>query len=301
MNWLKSKKTVVVHNRRFHSDDVFSVALLSILHNGAIKIIRTRNKKDFLKADYVVDVGLEYNPVNNKFDHHQVGGALKRSDGTDYAAFGLLWKQYGEKICGSPEVADRIEKKLVKPNDLIDNAVDIYTKIKKDVNPYLIEDGLEVFNLTWLEEEKMRDKQFEKSVKIAKEILLREIKVWTDKIKGEKIVEKFYFDSSDKRIIVMDKNYPWEEVLNKYPEPLYAVEHKSTGDIWTVTTVRDDLASFKARLFFPKDWAGKRDEELAMITGVADAIYCQHALWLATAKTKEGAIKLAELSINKQK
>jgi uncharacterized UPF0160 family protein len=194
-------------------------------------------------------------------------------------------------------VADRIEKKLVEPNDLLDNAVDIFSKVKKNISPYLIEDGLEIFNLTWLEDEGGRDAQFEKAVKIAKEILLREIKVWSDRIKGEKEVERFYAETADKRIIIMDRSYPWEEVLNKYPEPLYAVEYRKSNDQWGAAAVRDDISSFKCRQLFPKEWGGKRDEELAKISGVPDALYCQHALWLAVAKTKEGAIALAKKSI----
>jgi uncharacterized UPF0160 family protein len=297
MNWLKNKKVIAVHNRRFHSDDIFSVAVLSILHNGAIKVIRTRDEKEYAKADYIIDVGLEYNPVKNKFDHHQEGGAAKRPDGSDYAAFGLLWLQFGEKICGSKEVADRIEKRLVKANDLIDNSVDIFSKTIKDVTPYLIEDGLEIFNLTWLEAESLRDEHFDLAVKMAKEILLREIKVWTDRVQGEKEVERFYRESVDKRIIILNGRYPWEEVVNKYPEPLFVVSFREDSGQWGVTTVRDDLASFKSRLFFPKNWGGKRDAELALITGVKDALYCHHNLWLAIAGSKEGAIKLAKLAI----
>jgi uncharacterized UPF0160 family protein len=44
MNWLKSKKIVAVHNGNFHPDDVFSVALLSIIYNGGVKVVRTRDE-----------------------------------------------------------------------------------------------------------------------------------------------------------------------------------------------------------------------------------------------------------------
>ena len=300
MWWLKNKKTVVVHDRRFHADDVFSVALLSILNKGKIKIIRTRNESDFTKADYLVDVGLEYDLTRNKFDHHQVGGAGKRASGSEYAAFGLLWKEYGEKICDSREVALRIEKRLVEGDDLIDNAVDIFSKTRKDIIPYLVQDALEVFNPTWLEKDDIRDGQFKKAVVMAKEILEREVKVWTDIIKGEKEVEKIYQATLDKRIIILDGRYPWEEVVNKYPEPLFVISYRSDKDQWGVTSIRDDLASFKSRLFFPKEWGGRKDAEFAKITGVEDAVYCHHNLWLAIAKTKEGAIKLAKLVINSQ-
>jgi len=48
---------------------------------------------------------------------------------------------------------------------------------------------------------------------------------------------------------------------------------------------------------FPKLWAGLRDEELQNVTGVPDAIFCHRGLFLAIAKSKEGAIKLAQIAV----
>jgi uncharacterized UPF0160 family protein len=39
------------------------------------------------------------------------------------------------------------------------------------------------------------------------------------------------------------------------------------------------------------------NEELAQVTGVADAVFCHNKLFMAVAKSKEGAIKLAELAL----
>ena len=51
--------------------------------------------------DYVLDVGGEYNPKENKFDHHQEGWNEKRGNGIPYATTGLIWKEYGKKITDS--------------------------------------------------------------------------------------------------------------------------------------------------------------------------------------------------------
>ena len=47
----------------------------------------------------------------------------------------------------------------------------------------------------------------------------------------------------------------------------------------------------------PESWGGKQDEELAQATGVQDARFCHRGLFMITAKSKEGAIKLAELAL----
>jgi len=109
MNWLRNKKTVAVHDGNFHPDDVFSVAILSLYLGYVPKVIRTRDKNIINKADYILDVGQEYDPVKNKFDHHSEGWNFKRSNGILYATCGLIWKEFGLKIAGSKEVFDIID------------------------------------------------------------------------------------------------------------------------------------------------------------------------------------------------
>jgi uncharacterized UPF0160 family protein len=59
-----------------------------------------------------------------------------------------------------------------------------------------------------------------------------------------------------------------------------------------------DLASPAIRKNFPAAWAGLRDEELAKVSGVADAQFCHRALFTIAAKSKEGAIKMTQLALN---
>ena len=40
------------------------------------------------------------------------------------------------------------------------------------------------------------------------------------------------------------------------------------------------------------------DEEFEKITGVEGAVFCHRTLFMAVAKSKEGAIKLAKLALN---
>ena len=46
------------------------------------------------------------------------------------------------------------------------------------------------------------------------------------------------------------------------------------------------------------EWAGKKDEELQKITGVSDALFAHRKLFMAAAKSKEGALKLAKIALN---
>ena len=57
-----------------------------------------------------------------------------------------------------------------------------------------------------------------------------------------------------------------------------------------------DSRFFLRRKYFPESWAGKRDSELAGITGVLDAVFCHNHRFIAVAGSKEGAFALAKLA-----
>lgn len=293
MSFFKKNKILVTHNGTFHADDIFATATLSILLDGNIKVIRTRDEEWFKKGDYVYDVGGEYDLIRNRFDHHQKGGAGKRDNGVPYAAFGLVWKAYGEKICGSKDVADRIDEHLVQAIDIHDNGVDSY-KVEGPVGPYLIESMFNTFRPSWKEPEEF-DEPFMELVSVAKKLLLRKIKKAQDSIEGEFFVKKAYKEAIDKRIIVLDDQYPWRKMFLDYPEPIYVVVPKM--DKWNVYAAQKESGSFENRKSLPESWAGLRDEELARASGVPDATFCHNGRFLAVAKSKEGAIALAEKAL----
>ena len=72
---------------------------------------------------------------------------------------------------------------------------------------------------------------------------------------------------------------------------------KENNDEWCVKAVREKGKEFENRKDFPKAWAGLRDEEFQKITGVSDAVFCHRALFMAVAKSKDGAIALAKQAL----
>ena len=301
MSWLKGKKTVAVHDGNFHPDDVFSVALLSILHDGNIKVIRTRDEKEISKADIVADTGSVYDPDKDRFDHHQEGGAGFRDNKIAYSAFGLLWKKYGEKVCGSKKVADIIDRRLVEVIDADDCGVELCRPAIGGVFPFMFTDIIYSLRPTWNERGLDIDEMFFNAVDFTKAVLSREIKVAKDRVEALSLVEEVYLNSQDKRIIVFNEGYLPKNLLNNYPEPLLAVYKEKAGVNWRVTTIEISDESYQSRKNFPETWWGKKDEELAKVTGVADAVFCRNGGIYAGAKTREGAIKLAQKALENNK
>ena len=125
----KIQKIIVTHDSGFHSDDVFAVAtVLLVLEKKGEEgiIVRSRDEDVISKADFVVDVGRIYNEENEKFDHHQIGGAGVRENSIPYASFGLVWKKYGEVLCGDSDVQKIMDKSLVQFIDALDNGINLF-------------------------------------------------------------------------------------------------------------------------------------------------------------------------------
>jgi uncharacterized UPF0160 family protein len=304
MNWLRNKKIIVVHSGGFHADDVFSVATLSLYLKVSPKrfnIIRTRDLEIIKKADYVFDVGF-INNHETRFDHHQVGGAGLRDNGIPFASFGSVWSSFGEKICGSKEVADYIDSRLVSTIDADDSGVNLTKSLFENITPFTLSDLIFHLNPTNKEGKKDRDNIFLKAVLVAREILEREIKITSELIEehhlSESLIKKIYNETIDKRIIVLNEDILWKDIINKFPEPIFVVVKNSDDDSFRIYGVRDDLSSFQYRKLFPESWAGKQKEDLVKACGVNDVLFCHVGRFMCVAKTLEGAIELANKAIN---
>src|SRR3989344_2173975 len=296
----KDKKiTIVTHDGHFHPDEIFAVATLltAFGDNTKVSVVRSRDKETIEKGDYIVDVGGTYDSDRNHFDHHQTGGAGVRPNTIPYASFGLVWKKYGEQVCGNKEIAERIDEKLVQPIDDIDNGIQFMETKIKGVFLYEIAEFVEAFWPTWKEGTDTADEIFTDLVSLAKKLLNREIIKNQHKLEARLFVEEIYNNSENKKLIIFDQYYPVGEFLSKFSEPLFIVFPKENGE-WIIHTIQDDENSFINRKNLPQSWAGKKDEELEKITGVSGAIFCHPGLFIAGAKTKEAILKLAELALN---
>jgi uncharacterized UPF0160 family protein len=293
------KKIIVAHDGDFHADDVCAVAVLSILYNGRIRVIRTRDEKLFGIADIVLDVGGQHDGVRF-FDHHQVGGAGERSNGIPYASFGLIWKAFGKMVAGSAEVAKRFDEEFVQSVDAGDNGVETFTKGPSGVAPVTLSYLVRLLNPTWhhnRDEEK--DAAFLRTVALVKTLIeqvlaqYRAIEEARDLVMSD--IERAAL--ADKRIIELHGEYPWMDVvIREAPEALFVVYKRANGN-WSAKAIPKGEREYAVRKPFPVEWAGKRDKELADISGVSDALFCHRALFMVVAHSREGALALAHKAL----
>ncbi len=288
-------KTIATHSGMFHPDDVFAVATLLLVYPEA-HIVRTRDVNVIQSANIAVDVGLEYDPERQRFDHHQSGGAGIRPNGIPYASFGLVWKEYGEWLAGV-EGKDLIEQKLVMPIDAPDNRVSVYNSVFEAIEPFTIRDFFYSFIDDYTGGEDYLYKIFIKSVKAAKELLEREIKKAHERVGGMREVRKILENASNKSIIVLDKALPWEPILTPISEVFFVVYPRREGN-WGAKAIPATVYGMERKKYFPESWAGKEHDELVRVSGVSDAIFCTLQRYLAVARTRNGAVKLAENALH---
>lgn len=292
-------KTVATHNNGFHADDCFAVASLELVF-GKLNIVRTRDEELIKKADVVVDVGCIYNEETLRFDHHQEGGAGTRENGIPFASFGLVWKKFGQEICGQSDLAEIVDKRLVSPIDALDNGFGLSTPKYQDVSNYELSSVIGAMNPTFLEKDISPDSIFPKAVEFAKEIIQREIASAKATLFGEKLFVDSFSKSEDKRCVVMDTEVgksSWQSIVYKLPESLLFVVHPY-GEVWALRAIRKDLSSFENRKDLPSSWAGKRDGDFEEVSGVKGAMFCHNKRFLAVAVSKESALLLLKKALD---
>ena len=125
---LKIYNEGVTHNGTFHADDVLSTCLL-ILLNPKFSYKRLNE----VPASYS---GIAYDIGGGKYDHHME--VKKRNNGKLYAAFGLIWKDYGSYFM-KQENAELFDDVFVSEIDKCDTSS----------NTNLLSSSIEYFNPKW--------------------------------------------------------------------------------------------------------------------------------------------------------
>lgn len=290
---------VATHNGSFHADEVFALAALSLL-GEPIEIVRTRDADALAAADVRVDVGFASDPAAGDFDHHQKGGAGERANGVRYASFGLVWREYGARLCdGDADVAARVDQSLVQGVDANDTGQTIVAPILDGVRPPITVSGMiGGLNRRWDEQLSAAEERarFDEALALAGPIIAREIASAAAQQRAVRIVEAAVSGARDSRVIELERDVPWKEVVvAQAPAALFVVYPKRQG--WGLEAVPRELGSFTNRRDLPEAWAGLDGPDLARVTGVDDALFAHAKRFLVVARSRAGIDALAEQAL----
>lgn len=257
-------KIAYTHAGVFHADDIFSSALLKLI-NPAIEIKRVFNvaqiPDDEKETAFVFDIG------GGQFDHHQ-SGAEVRADGTPYAAFGLLWKEFGHLLVSDKQV-EKIDRTLISRMDAADNGCSL------ELTSVLFGS----FNPNW-NSSVSADSQFAMAVDTAMVLLQNIIDRANAEDAAAAIADEAIENLTDK-IAVLDQFAPINEALY-VSDALFWIYPSLRGG-WNIQTVVDENRQPKKSL--PAAWLKTPPEGVTFV---------HKGLFLASAKTKEDALAAAK-------
>lgn len=266
------------HAGRFHADDVFSAALLKILY-PPIQIRRGFIVPEDFKG-IVFDIG------NGRFDHH-AANSEKRENGTPYAAFGLLWRDYGTFILET-EDAKKFDSKFIQPLDIDDNVG----------SGHVLANLIGTFNPSWDSTED-EDSCFEKAVQVAKELLSHKFESILAVARGQSYVQTA-LDKMENNIVVLEHYAPWKPVLIS-SKANFVVYPSQRGGFCVQCIPKEYNAKSGNKVPFPSEWYGKPAQELALLTGIEGFSFCHSSGFLATIDTLENAFTICSIAVEKQK
>lgn len=290
----KEFKRIGTHDGKFHADEVMATAILNEIF--ITELTRTRNKEILDGLDIVYDVN------GGELDHHGIDKVL-REDGIPFSSCGLVWNKFGRDVVrfkdetlNEQEIEDVfnfIDRSLIEGIDALDNGIWID---KTEIPLMNISSILSGFNPVWYEENN-ENEYFNKAVEFAASILNNKINFKISVLKAKEKVIKAYETRQIPEVVIIDTYCPYIEALkevDKNEKILFVIFKSKTNYI--LQTIRGKDGEDRKKL--PKTWLGKRDEELAEVTGVSDAIFCHTGRFIAGAGSLEGIKKLAQIAID---
>lgn len=313
---------VITHDGVHHTDEVGAVAVLLLagfIQHNMLEVVRTRDPKQIAEAEFVIDVGMEYNHEVKRYDHHQKGGAGERSNGVPYASFGLIWKHYSHMVVEPtlrwviPEhilnqvdfhqlvtkVADLVDSALVQGVDARDCGVKTHLGIN-GASPYTISDSISAFNKPWYMDSEFRGTEhFKAAVSYMSVVIKNEVVSAAGSALAELYISKLLENQIENKILILDQFVPWGNfVMQSCPRALYVIFPDLSGTFRVqAVPVGPGKESFELKAPFPQNWRGKSPQELVSLTSCEDVMFVHNAGFIMGCKTLDGAKHCAEMAV----
>jgi uncharacterized UPF0160 family protein len=303
---------IVTHGGKFHADDAWAVATLNVLYPG-VDLVRTRDQAIIDSADFVIDVGGIWDPATGRFDHHQKGFSGARQSGVPYASAGLVWRDYGARCVAAlaaahtgqqlsddaaQQIAYAIDADIVQYLDLSDVGA-----AKNAPGGYGLSAVVSGYNPNWMDEERLgygeaadayRLAQFRRAMDFLADVMANAVKYRVGATLALEQVRQAEVLEDGRLLYLRNSALPWSSVVRKeMPKVLFVISHNLNEQRHMLHTVPATADTFEARADLPASWAGLRDAELALVTGVPDAGFCHNGRFIAAAKSYEGIYAMA--------
>lgn len=279
MDYLEKVNTAVTHAGKFHADDVFAAALISLIHvpyvGGELVSVRRVNDVEIYRnrpSTVIFDIG------GGEYDHHQPGAPV-RKNGVKYAAFGLLFRDCWHHLFISKEEAVLFDKNFVQMIDNTDN-----TGKPNPISAYI-----NTFMPTWDDPADVSiDQGFMEAVNFAKSYIRQFVKLANSRTHAESILKTF--NIVDGYILDMSQYIPYNKWA--YDHGIIVAVFPSMRGGFNASVVSDRDGNNLA--LFPESWRGAKASKLKEMTGIKTLHFCHHSGFMVATETREDAIEAAK-------
>lgn len=311
-----SDAALVTHSGTFHADDVLSTVILSKYLGGTITVERIGNFSESTEREFRRREAMRKHPVivydigGGKYDHHQEGGNGTRENGIPYSSVGLVWRDFGINLLSKtfPNNSDWVnnyilnfvDQNLIQGIDAYDN--NILPTLDFPAQPMNFSEIIQNFNPRWDNQSEDSDAAFLQAVSCAEVIFDKIIQTALSKAITQEMVESS-INSATNGIMVFDKSIGLEE----WEEAFFSSTNKKTDEImyaifpfrgeYRVWGIPEKLHSENPRKPFPDSWKNASFFLKYYKNVPDDALYCHPSGTLATAKSLETAMQLANLAM----
>ncbi len=281
------------HDGTFHADEVTACSLLLVFDCiDRDKIVRSRDLAVLQKCEYVCDVGGVYDPLQKRFDHHQVDyvGALSSA--------GMVLKFLRDSGVIDKALYTFLNGSLVVGVDAHDNGKTLSEEgvctFSHVVSLFVPPD----YNVSAIEVES----SFFEAVDFVSAHLRRVLERYSYIQKSrERVIEAM---APRKNFLLFEEALPWMDVFfelgGEHHPALFLV--MPTGSHWKVRGIPPDTHDrMKVRHPLPEAWAGLMDADLKKVSGISGAIFCHKGRFISVWETKEDAMKALEYVLKEKK
>ncbi len=300
---------LVTHDSRFHYDEVLATAFLLQIYDDP-EIIRTRDTGVIATADIVYDVGFEFNPKTNRYDHHMA--SFKEVFSSKYniklSSSGLIYKYFHKKLFESRGllesdplyqfIVEKVYEEFFLWEDAVDNGYDLDAKIPSRN----ISDLVREYNSETLGNDE-QNRQFFKALEVVKADLenymdnifdryipkYRKLQGLLKNVESEIFVCPFIV--SPDLVDTVGKN------LGK---DIKFLIHKSDEN-FKIVCLREHRDTFVSKLPLYKEWRGHRGEELFNISKIPGINFVHASGFCGSATNLDSAIYMCEFTIKMAK
>ena len=273
--------SVGTHDGHFHADEITACSLLivfELVHPD--QIIRTRDLNELALCEFVCDVGGIYDPKIKRFDHHQ-----QEYQGSLSSAGMVLEYLKNEEII-TEDIYTYLNDTFVKGVDLHDNGL-----FSAEIGHLTFSQIIQTFNpIHHVHDSKP---YFLEALTFTINLIRRLMKKYEHIVLcREEITEGM---KTQAKLLVYERSMPWIDTFFSEGGELHPAEFlimPSGENEWKLRGIppsRDDLMAVRKKQ--PATWAGKKNEELASVTGIPEAIFCHKQRFISIWKTKEAALK----------